>query len=67
MTTITHGTPLNLELGGAFVDLGAEQRPGGHVIVLAVDDGEGYAHLDSARRTPSCWPTRSAAWPGSET
>jgi len=43
---ITYGTPLNLELAGAYVDLGAEQRDGQHVIVLAVDDGEGYAHLE---------------------
>lgn len=42
---ITHGVPVNLELGSAFVDLGAEVRDGQLVIVAAVDDGEGFASL----------------------
>jgi hypothetical protein len=43
--SITYGTPVNLELGGALVDLGVEQRDGQLVIVLAVDDGEGFTNL----------------------
>jgi len=42
---IAYGTPVNLELGEAFVDLGAEQRDGRPVIVLALDDGDGFAHM----------------------
>ena len=43
---IEFGTPVNLTLGDkAYVDLGAEQRDGKHVIVLALDDGDGFAHM----------------------
>ena len=42
---IGFGMPVNLELGEALVDLGAEQRDGKHVIVLALDDSDGFAHL----------------------
>lgn len=43
---ISFGVPVNLELGEAFVDLGAELRDGQRVVVLAVDDGENFAHLE---------------------
>lgn len=42
---IEFGMPVNLELGEALVDLGAEQRDGQHVIVLALDDSDGFAHM----------------------
>jgi hypothetical protein len=42
---IVHGTPINIECGETFVDLGAEQRDGKHVIVLGLDDGDGYVHM----------------------
>jgi hypothetical protein len=42
---ITYGVPVNLELGEACVDLGVEQRDGQRVIVLALDDGDGFAHM----------------------
>jgi Ser/Thr protein kinase RdoA (MazF antagonist) len=43
---ITYGEPVNIEFGGAFADLGAEQRDGRRFVVLALDDGEGTAHVD---------------------
>jgi hypothetical protein len=43
--TIDYGTPVNLDLGDAYADLGAETRDGKKVIVMAVDDGNGFAHL----------------------
>ena len=43
---IVFGVPVNLEFGGAFVDLGAENRGGQRVVVLAVDDGEGFTKLE---------------------
>jgi hypothetical protein len=43
---ITYGVPVNIEFGEAFVDAGAENRNGKRVIVLAVDDGKDYAHLE---------------------
>jgi hypothetical protein len=43
---ITFGVPVNLEFGEAFVDLGAEYRDGQRVVVLAVDDGQGFAKLE---------------------
>jgi hypothetical protein len=43
---ITFGVPVNLEFGEAFVDLGAENRDGQRIVVLAVDDGEDCAHLE---------------------
>jgi hypothetical protein len=42
---IVHGTPINMEFGETFVDLGAEQRDGQQVIVLAVDDGDVFTTL----------------------
>jgi hypothetical protein len=42
---IAYGTPVNLTLGEAFVDLGIEHRNGEQVIRLAVDDGEGFLNL----------------------
>ena len=47
--SITYGTPVNLELGGALVDLGAENRNGQVVIVLGADDGQGFANLELNR------------------
>jgi hypothetical protein len=43
---ISFGVPVNLELGAALVDLGAESRDGQQVIVMAVDDGEGFVKLE---------------------
>ena len=43
---IVHGTPVNIEFGETFVDLGAEQRDGQQVIVLAVDAGDGFIKLE---------------------
>jgi len=43
---ISYGVPVNLELGEALVDLGAENRDGQLVVVLAVDDGEGFPKLE---------------------
>jgi hypothetical protein len=43
---ISFGVPVNLELGDAFVDLGAENRDGQQVIVVAVDDGDGFTKLE---------------------
>ena len=43
---ITFGVPVNLEFGEAFVDLGAEKRDGQQVIVMAIDDGEGFMKLE---------------------
>jgi hypothetical protein len=37
---INYGTPVNLELGGAYVNLGAENRDGRHLVVLDIDGGE---------------------------
>lgn len=45
VASITAGAPVNLELGGAYVDLGAEDRNGQRIIVLAADDGNGFAQL----------------------
>ena len=42
---IAYGVPVNLELGEAFADLGAESRDGQRVVVLAVDDGQGFTNL----------------------
>ena len=42
---ITYGVPVNLDLGGAYADLGVEVRDGQQVISVAVDDGEGFASL----------------------
>ena len=42
---ITFGTPVNLGLNGAYLDLGAEERDGEQVIVLAIDDGEDAVNL----------------------
>ena len=42
---ITYGVPVNLDLDGAYVDLGAEVRDGQQVIVATVDDGQGFASL----------------------
>ncbi len=44
-TDITYGTPVNLELSGAYVDLGVEQRDGQLVIRLVVDDDDGATNL----------------------
>jgi len=43
---ISYGVPVNLELGEALADLGAENRDGQRVVVLAVDDGEGFTKLE---------------------
>lgn len=43
---ITYGVPLNVEFGETFVDLGAEERDGQPVIVMAIDDGSGFASLE---------------------
>jgi hypothetical protein len=43
---ITFGVPVNLEFGEAFVDLGAEDRNGQQVVVMAIDDGQGFAKLE---------------------
>ena len=43
---IAYGVPVNLDLGGAYADLGAEQRDGQPVIVLALDDGDGFTNLE---------------------
>jgi hypothetical protein len=43
---ISFGVPVNLELGDAFVDLGAEDRDGQQVIVVAIDDGNGFTKLE---------------------
>ena len=43
---IAYGVPVNLDLGGAYADLGAEQRDGQPVIVLALDDGNGFAQVE---------------------
>jgi hypothetical protein len=41
----TYGVPVNLDLADTYIDLGAEDRNGEHVVVLAVDDGEGFVSL----------------------
>jgi hypothetical protein len=46
---IAYGTPVNLHLGGAYADLGAECRDGQPVIMLALDDGNGFT---TAELTP---------------
>jgi hypothetical protein len=43
---ITFGVPVNLEFGEAYADLGAECRDGQRVVVLAIDDGEGFTKLE---------------------
>jgi D-aminopeptidase len=44
---IAYGVPVNLTLGDeVFVDLGAENRDGKPVVMLALDDGEGAAALE---------------------
>jgi hypothetical protein len=43
---ITFGVPVNLGFGEAFVDLGAEDRNGQQVVVMAIDDGQGFAKLE---------------------
>jgi hypothetical protein len=43
---IVHGTPINIEFGETFLDLGTEQRDGQQVIVVAVDDGDGFTTLE---------------------
>jgi len=42
---IAYGTPMNLEFGEAFLDLGVEHQAGGQIVRLAVDDGEGFVNL----------------------
>jgi hypothetical protein len=43
---ISFGVPVNLVLGDALVDLGAEDRDGHQVIVMAIDDGGGFMKLE---------------------
>jgi hypothetical protein len=43
---IAYGTPVNLTFGEAFADLGVEHRDGNQVVLLAVDDGDGFVKLE---------------------
>ena len=43
---VVFGVPVNLDLSAAYIDLGAEQQDAEHVVVLALDDGNGAAHVE---------------------
>lgn len=43
--TITYGEPVNLTVGGAYVEMGTENRDGEHIVGMAADDGNGAVHL----------------------
>jgi hypothetical protein len=43
---ITYGVPVNVEFGNVFADLGAENRGGERIVVLALDDGDSFMKMD---------------------